>query len=143
MALQEKSNGLAVLTQACLVMLFQHHQASSLSPFSWVVVKVVSDVHKKPHVTLSLAMHHSPVDLDKDGAPVTLTVPLPRAFGGQLGRVDHPIDGRLRHGVLLLQELDGLPQLVQLRVLRERRCELSVTSRQWADLIQAALSTGL
>lgn len=39
-------------------------------------------------------------------------------FGHQFGRVDDPIDGGLGDGVLLLQQLDGLPQVVQLRVLR-------------------------
>lgn len=43
------------------------------------------------------------------------TGPVP--FVRELRRVDHPVDGGLSHSVLPLQQLDGLPQLVQLRVL--------------------------
>lgn len=42
----------------------------------------------------------------------------PVALGCEFRRVDDPVDGGLSDGVLLLQQLDGLPQLVQLGVLR-------------------------
>lgn len=44
----------------------------------------------------------------------TRLVPL----GHQLRRVDDPVDGGLGHSVLLLQQLDGLPQVGQLGVLQ-------------------------
>lgn len=40
------------------------------------------------------------------------------SFRHQFGRVDDPIDGGLGHSVLLLQQLDGLPEVIQLRVLQ-------------------------
>lgn len=40
------------------------------------------------------------------------------SFRHQFGRVDDPIDGGLGDSVLLLQQLDGLPEVVQLRVLQ-------------------------
>lgn len=39
------------------------------------------------------------------------------SFRHQFGRVDDPINGGLGNSVLLLQQLDGLPQVIQLRVL--------------------------
>lgn len=40
------------------------------------------------------------------------------SFRHQFGRVDDPVDGGLGDSVLLLQQLDGLPEVIQLRVLR-------------------------
>lgn len=42
----------------------------------------------------------------------------PVALGHEFRRVDDSVDGGLSHSVLLLQKLDGLPQLIQLGVLR-------------------------
>lgn len=40
------------------------------------------------------------------------------SFRHQFGRVDDTIDGGLGDSVLLLQQLDGLPEVIQLRVLQ-------------------------
>lgn len=48
---------------------------------------------------------------------VALLLTRPVALGCQFRRVDDAVDGSLGDGVLLLQQLDGLPQLVELRVL--------------------------
>lgn len=55
----------------------------------------------------------------------------PVALGCQFRCVDDAVDGGLGDGVLLLQQLDSLPQLVELRVLwkRERRRCGSSTGR--------------
>lgn len=41
----------------------------------------------------------------------------PVHFRRDLGSVDDAVDGGLSDGVLLFQQLDRLPQLIQLRVL--------------------------
>lgn len=43
------------------------------------------------------------------------------SFRHQFGRVDDPIDGGLGDSILLLQKLDGLPEVIQLRVLQRHK----------------------
>ena len=50
-------------------------------------------------------------------AEFVCTCPVP--FRCELRCVDDSVDGSLSNSVLLLQQLDGLPQLIQLRVLTQ------------------------
>lgn len=54
------------------------------------------------------------------------TCPLP--FRCEFRCVDDPIYGSLGNSVLLLQQLDGLPQLIQLRVLQRVRDEANAAT---------------
>lgn len=54
------------------------------------------------------------------------TCPLP--FRCEFRCVDDPIYGSLGNSILLLQQLDGLPQLIQLRVLQRVRDEANAAT---------------
>lgn len=50
-------------------------------------------------------------------------------FRHQFRRVDDPIDGGLGNSVLLLQQLDGLPQVSQLCVLQRDKVQPNAAIR--------------